>query len=222
MSNYFICRQKEFYLNRNPGNLTVILGKLFVFAFTWSFGGNLRRQDDLDDDLGMRTREKDDIDVASDFDTFVRELFEVEPPLGVRLPASAKTIYSYFIDLDSGNFIPWDNLVPATNHLIERGISLSDEGGEIVPTVDSVRYSFLSALLLLGKNSVLITGDSGVGKTALVHYALNQLSKDNGTTFRSGSLLGNVFNFTERNQALLDNISLLTKMNDEGLCFHLS
>ncbi len=40
---------------------------------------------------------------------------------GVRLPASSRTIYSYFVDMDSGNFVAWDALVPTTQSLIERG-----------------------------------------------------------------------------------------------------
>jgi dynein heavy chain len=95
---------------------------------------------------------------------------------GVRLP-SAKSVYSYFVDLDSGNFIAWDALIPSTNSLIEKGavITLGEslgvggaghgahkagggEDGNIVPTVDTVRYSFLCGLLLLNKHPVLLTG----------------------------------------------------------------
>jgi hypothetical protein len=82
----------KYYLQRNPQQLPALLGKLFVFAFTWSMGGNFKRQDDMDDDsarLAMSGRPADPsakpeiiIDIASDFDNFVRELFEVEPPLG--------------------------------------------------------------------------------------------------------------------------------------------
>ena len=91
---------------------------------------------------------------------------------GVRLPASSKTIYSYFVDMDSGNFLSWEMLVPTTQSLIEKGavITIGETMGvsgeqqqrvkdqEIVPTVDTVRYSFLSSLLLLSKNPVLLTG----------------------------------------------------------------
>ena len=90
---------------------------------------------------------------------------------GVRLPSN-KSVYSYFLDLDSGNFIAWDSLIPTSTSLIEKGavITIGDSlmgggaskqtggDGEIVPTVDTVRYSFLAALLLLNKNPVLITG----------------------------------------------------------------
>ena len=94
--------------------------------------------------------------------------------LGVRLPASSRTIYSYFVDMDSGNFLPWDILVPTTQSLIEKGavITIGETMGvgtadsqqnktkdqEIVPTVDTIRYMFLSSLLLVNKNPMLLTG----------------------------------------------------------------
>ena len=66
----------------------MLLGKLFVFAYTWSFGGNFNRQDDLDDDavIGRRGGDRQglvELDIGTEFDNFVRELFEVEPPLGM-------------------------------------------------------------------------------------------------------------------------------------------
>ena len=97
---------------------------------------------------------------------------------GVRLPASSRSIYGYFVDMDTGNFVQWDILVPATRSLIEKGAMITigetmglageqaqqgvkgSRDGEIVPTVDTVRYSFLAGLLLTNRNSVLLTGGS--------------------------------------------------------------
>ena len=93
---------------------------------------------------------------------------------GVRLPAGNKSIFSYFIDMETGNFVPWDVLVPSTKSLIEKGavITIGESMGvathhqkgqgreaEIVPTVDFVRFSFLTSLLLLDKHPVLLTGE---------------------------------------------------------------
>ena len=163
-----------FYLEKNPTCLTVLLGKLFVFAFTWSFGGNFKRQDDYDSIASAINH--DSVDIASEFDSFVNDLFEVEPPLGVRLPTSGKSIYGYFVDLETGNFVSWENLIPSTQSLINQGtmMSLSDVGslaghpsrspidGILVPTIDTVRYSFLCALMLVNRNPVLLTGLSKI------------------------------------------------------------
>ena len=85
---YYLCcccsqSEKQYFLQRNPGSLPILLGKLFVFAFTWSYGGNLKRNDEPEDDGGfVRQGSEKMIDIASEFDNFIRELFEVEPPYG--------------------------------------------------------------------------------------------------------------------------------------------
>ena len=58
-----------------------------MFAYTWSFGGNFNRHDDLDDDAGINRkgtdkRDVNELDIATEFDNFIHEMFEVEPPLG--------------------------------------------------------------------------------------------------------------------------------------------
>ena len=62
-------------------------------------------------------------------------------------------------------------------------------------------------------------GESGVGKSALVKNLLAQLGKDKGTSYKSGTVLGDILHFSSKNQALLDNISTLTKTagGEEGL-----
>lgn len=71
---------------KNPAQLLNVLGKLFVFAYTWSLGGNFHRQEDVDEDDNVNRRGTDkverDINICNEFDNFMRELFEVEPPLG--------------------------------------------------------------------------------------------------------------------------------------------
>ena len=59
-------------------------------------------------------------------------------------------------------------------------------------------------------------GESGVGKTAIIKHMLKELGKDGGTTFKPGTLLGKVLNFTDKNQMLLDNISTLTRFGDDS------
>ena len=51
-------------------------------------GGILRRQEDADEDESVNRRGGDrqevDVDICNEFDNFVREMFEVEPPIGKR------------------------------------------------------------------------------------------------------------------------------------------
>ena len=77
---------KKYFLEKHPSQLINLLGKLFVFSFTWSMGGILQRQEDADEDESVNRRGGDrqevDVDICNEFDNFVREMFEVEPPLG--------------------------------------------------------------------------------------------------------------------------------------------
>ncbi|XP_070181014.1 dynein axonemal heavy chain 6-like [Littorina saxatilis] len=226
---------KKYFLEKHPSQLTQLLGKLFVFSFTWSMGGILRRQEDADEDESVNRRGGDrqevDVDICNEFDNFVREMFEVEPPVGVRLPTGNKSIFSYFIDMETGNFVGWDVLVPSTKSLIEKGavITIGESMGmatqhqkgqgreaEIVPTVDIVRFSFLAGLLLLNKHPVLLTGDSGVGKTAIIANMLKELEKEGGTSYKPHTVLGTVFNYSEKQSSLLENISSLTSFGEGG------
>ena len=111
MAHYCLCpfrssssrEGKQYFMQRNPTALPVLLGKLFVFAFTWSFGGNFKRQDELEDDGGIGRKtggraDMVDVDIATEFDNFVHETFEVEPPLG----ESVVSIYIYLMHSEFG------------------------------------------------------------------------------------------------------------------------
>ena len=60
-----------------------------------------------------------------------------------------------------------------------------------------------------------VSGESGVGKSAVINYTLKQLSKDGGTSTKSGTILGSIFNFSEKGTSLLENISNLTKWGQD-------
>ncbi|XP_069117336.1 dynein axonemal heavy chain 6-like isoform X3 [Argopecten irradians] len=226
---------KETYLQKNPLQLLNILGKMFAFAYTWSIGGNFKRQEDVDDDdsISRRSSDKDKgergINICNEFDGFMHDLFDIEPPLGVRLPTGNRSVYSYFIDMESGNFVLWDVLVPNTRSLIEKSavITIGETMGivsehkkkreetEITPTVDIVRFSFLCSLLVTNKHPVLLTGDSGVGKSALINYMLTRLKKEGGAEIKNGTVLGNVFCYSDKHSSLLENITNITRFGQE-------
>ena len=44
---------------------------------------------------------------------------------------------------------------------------------------------------------------------------LGRLSKDGGTSTKTGTILGSIFNFSEKGSSLLENISSLTKWGQE-------
>ncbi|KAM9316864.1 dynein axonemal heavy chain 14 [Gastrophryne carolinensis] len=221
--------EQKWFLEKHPEKLTQLLGKLYIFAFTWAFGGVLNREDEQEGDslIGLKARDESLANITYDFSSFVHDLFEGEQARGVQMPLGESSIFSYFVDLQTGNFVPWDSLVPSTESLIQKETLLFSElnpsGARessvplFISTIDSVRYSFLSSLLLLAKHPVLLTGDSGVGKSTLIHNMLEKLQKPGGLSVKAGTVLGDVFLFNDsRTISLLKNLTSMTA-GDEDL-----
>lgn len=207
-------------VQRNPHHTLDFFGKVYVFAYTWAYGGLLQADEEEEDEdhsdiPGAPLHARDSESVRKKFDSFVRELFSGtgEEALHVALPTGSDTVFNYYIDLEVGNFAKWDVLVPPSRALIAKSISdqfahsdhthileesaVSKTEAEIdlslVPTLDTIRYAFLLALMSVNKQPVLLTGDVGVGKTVLILDTLTRLSKDGGTSTDAGSILGAVF-----------------------------
>uniref|UniRef100_H2YVQ0 AAA+ ATPase domain-containing protein n=1 Tax=Ciona savignyi TaxID=51511 RepID=H2YVQ0_CIOSA len=170
-----------------------VTSELFVFAFTWSVGGVLNSSTVIGRDETL-------INMSYDFDQLVHDIFEKDTGIGVTFPSGSRSIFSYFVDLQSGRFVPWDELVPATRTLIERGLTYTLVGNNRA----LIRYSFLSALLLLNKFPVLLTGDSGVGKTALIQVL--------ATKAQSGDLVINTIQFSALTQPSQCQAQMMNKL----------
>ncbi|XP_069582586.1 dynein axonemal heavy chain 14 [Ranitomeya imitator] len=224
--------EQKWYLEKHPDKLAPLLGKLYVFAFTWAFGGVLTREDENEGDslIGLRARDETLVKIAYDFNNLVHDLFEGEQTKGVQFPLGENSVFSYFVDLQTGNFVSWESLVPSTESVIQKELLLSDPlndvGGAVrgfTSTVDSVRYSFLTSLLLLHNQPVLLTGDSGVGKSTLVQNMLEKLQKPGGLSVKAGTVLGDIFLFNEsRKISLLQSITSLTTVSRADEDFSLS
>eukprot|EP00063_Salmo_salar_P092130 XP_014066965.1 PREDICTED: dynein heavy chain 14, axonemal isoform X3 [Salmo salar] len=223
----------KWFLQKNPEKLKILLGKLFVFSYAWGVGGVLNHVDDYDDSPSA-TKDKSChlLNVSHAFKNLIHKLFE-GAPCGVSLPAGNRMIFNYFVDLQTGAFVPWDELVPSTESLIRKGLNTSSGseslqlGGVLaesnttdttsflrsgpICSNDTVRYSFLMSLLLLNKQPVLLTGDSGVGKTILIQSILKKLQEDGGEMVNQGTILGQVFLHNQAKTAsLLEDVNLLT------------
>lgn len=217
-------------VQRDPSQLRSFLGKLYVFAFTWSFGGNLNsRYSSEDEDLGDAFA-KTSSPVRRQFDSLIRNLFENL----VRLPPGSESIANYYLDMENGQFVLWSNLVPTTRALIAKAVSnqfaisdtfntlddppplrnLVDIDRSLVPTVDTIRYSFLVALMALSGQPILLTGENGVGKSALIQDTLVRLSQLGGTGTGTGTILGAVFRKGGKN--IVDNIIDMSSSRHEG------
>uniref|UniRef100_G1KEF2 AAA+ ATPase domain-containing protein n=1 Tax=Anolis carolinensis TaxID=28377 RepID=G1KEF2_ANOCA len=151
---------------KQPNKLMVLLGKLFIFAFTWAVGGILRREEEHEGEtlIGINTSH-DDL---------------------ANIPSGDKTIFDYFVDLQTGEFEPWGNLVPSTQLLIQKeNKERKTETLTFIPNIDTIRHSFLTSLLLMNKHPVLVIGDPGSGKTAMIEDMFGRLQKQSVGSTRS-------------------------------------
>ena len=232
------CSRRVSYTQRNPEQMFCFFGRIFVFAFTWAFGGNFDSRDDNsneEEDLftGYSSQSSSSIHVRQAFDTFVRDLFENNSYVDIQLPIGNETMFSYYVDIDGGHFQLWSNLVLGARSLIAKSLSEQSQILEsanilddplpslksnfeidrsLVPTVDSVRYGFLLSLMALKKQPVLLTGETGIGKTALIIDTLRRLSQPGGTSTDAGSILGSVFGGA--NKSILDSIMDITTFTE--------
>ena len=130
--------------------LTSKCEKVFAFCMIWSFGASIGPE------------------YWQPFDYFVRECFD-ENGLDCKLPPS-DSVYDYFVDLEANEFKNWDTIVPQFEH--SPNMSYFDM---VVPTPDTVRFSYIMRSLIEINKPVFITGVSGTGKTTVVAKLLKSL-----------------------------------------------
>uniref|UniRef100_A0A8C9K0H7 Dynein axonemal heavy chain 14 n=1 Tax=Panthera tigris altaica TaxID=74533 RepID=A0A8C9K0H7_PANTA len=208
--------ESTWYLEKNPDKLKVVIQKLFMFAFTWAFGGVLQHESDPEGEtvLYRSCDPSSAARVTYGFDNLVRKLFENNPQVGkfwavfggnsISLPTGKHSIFGYFVDLQQCEFIPWSELLPSIQTLIQKGTSMladpqassenllkiTEYGENInhIATSDTVSFSFLISLLLKNFCPVLLTAFD-------VKY---------------GSILGEVLLYNEiKKSSLKQNISIL-------------
>ncbi|XP_073755948.1 dynein axonemal heavy chain 14 isoform X3 [Callorhinus ursinus] len=221
--------ENTWYLEKNPDKLKIMLQKLFVFAFTWAFGGTLKREDEHEDDTVLYSSHEPGTParVTYDFDNLVHELFESNPHIGINLPSGKRSIFGYFVDLQQCEFIPWSELLPSIQTLIpqkgtsilvdpegssENLLKITEYGENIshIATRDTVSLSFLISLLLKNFCPVLLTGDPAVGKTSAINEMLQKLEGPGALDVKYGSILGEVLLYNEiKKSSLKQNISIL-------------
>jgi dynein heavy chain len=110
-----------------------------VFSLIWSLGGNLHDS----------SRKKFS-------DTIKQEIFQIMP----EFPDG--DVFEYGID-SMTKFAPWTEQIPEFNFDPKKSFFEI-----LVPTADTVKYKFLLQTLSFANFNVLITGETGVGKSVIV------------------------------------------------------
>ena len=95
-------------------------------------------------------------------DQYLREIEAQFPPM--------HTVYDYFIDPKKNDFELWETKL--TNWRPRKGLQFAQL---IVPTIDTIRNSFFLQTMVTAKHRVLISGNTGTGKTVLCQSILEQL-----------------------------------------------
>ncbi|GFR44385.1 hypothetical protein Agub_g5605 [Astrephomene gubernaculifera] len=133
-----------------PEEITMALGKLFGFCYVWALGGNL-----------VHTAKEE-------FDDFIREHLQTL----CAFPGSG-SIFDFYLDCNKRfppEFKPWTDIVPTFTYKRELPYFQM-----MVPTVDTVRFSYLLEACLDVQRSVLFTGVTGVGKSVITVAALEDI-----------------------------------------------
>lgn len=89
------------------------------------------------------------------FDVWVRSHYNEIPPDGA--------VYDFLYDINKSKWVPWMETVP--HYECDSSTSFDEL---IIPTLDSVRYTFLLDTLLHNEKHMLMTGPTGTGKTVNV------------------------------------------------------
>ena len=146
---------KENGIDLNAEGYEVVAERMFLFSCVWSIGAA----------ADVAGREK--------LDNFIRDLESQFPP--------ARTIYDYFVDPKSGEWKLWEENVPQ-GWRPTRGMEFFKI---IVPTVDTVRNSYVVKSLIKSGERVMVTGDTGTGKTILMEQIISSMCEVDGSQYSS-------------------------------------
>ncbi|KAG7199558.1 hypothetical protein KM043_014169 [Ampulex compressa] len=89
------------------------------------------------------------------------------------IPITFKTLYDYVLDVKKQIWVPWNSLVPAYVH--DRRKSFSDI---LVPTIDTLRTMWFVNMMNELQRPVLLVGETGTSKTAIILEFLRNLSPE--------------------------------------------
>lgn len=139
-----------------------VLECYFLAALYWSLGASLIE------------------DSRSKFDTYVKRLAALTEVPGEgavagpgEIPIHYPMLYEYYFDPELSKWVPWADKVPEYEHKV--GMKFHEI---LVPTVDTVRNTWLLELMVNIKRPVVFVGETGTSKTATIQNFLRKLDPD--------------------------------------------
>ncbi|XP_058811885.1 dynein axonemal heavy chain 10 isoform X1 [Topomyia yanbarensis] len=115
------------------------------------------------------------------FDDFIKRNLEMinyedsesAPAKVGQLPSLKPTLYDYFFDLEKKVWIAWEWVVPKYVH--DRGMPFSEI---LVPTIETLQAEWILKSMNDIRHPILLVGDTGTSKTAVISDFLRHLSRD--------------------------------------------
>ena len=154
------CNLLECFLNKKFGfkahekfeNKKRYLALIFAFSYIWSFGTTVYE------------------DSHYKIDDFIRKKFS-----GILFP-NTDNIFGFYLHVDSlsGDFVfkSWNDIT--SEFIYEREVPYFNL---LVPTIDTVRYSFMMEHLLVQNKKVFVTGGTGTGKSVIIKTLLRTIQE---------------------------------------------
>lgn len=139
-----------------------VLECYFLVSLYWSLGASLVEESRIK------------------FDLYVKKLAELveNPGEGAvagpgEIPVHYPTMYEYFFDTTINKWVPWADKVPEYEHKV--GLKFHEI---LVPTVDTIRNTWLLELMMKVKRPIVFVGETGTSKTATIQNFLRKLDSD--------------------------------------------
>ncbi|XP_050530853.1 dynein axonemal heavy chain 6 [Daktulosphaira vitifoliae] len=134
-----------------------------IFSYIWALGSNL-----IDSSQSL-------------FETFVFNQFEEN--FNAAIPPGTE-LCNVYLSMEKKQFESWTEIVPGFSYNTEKPYFEL-----FVPTVDSVKYSYVSQRLVQMSQPIMLCGVTGVGKTSIANFVMNNLVK-------TGNWIAGMINFS--------------------------
>ena len=138
------------------------LETIFIQCLVWSIGAGLLEEGRIK------------------FDTYVKKLSGLTQNNGEgastkqgEIPINLPTLYEYMFDQEKLLWVPWGDMVPDYVHRPE--VKFNEI---LVPTVDTVRNTWLLQLMVRVRRPVVFIGETGTSKTATTQNFLRGLDPE--------------------------------------------
>ncbi|XP_058060896.1 dynein axonemal heavy chain 10 [Anopheles bellator] len=111
--------------------------------------------------------------VKRNLDLVACEDTQASPATVGQLPTQKPTLFDYFFDLERKVWLAWEWVIPGYVH--DASLNFSDI---LVPTVDTLKLQRVLHLMNRVRRPVVLVGDPGTSKTAIISHFLAGLSRD--------------------------------------------